>query len=66
GTGFYADGQGSRQMRLSYCYPEPDRIREGVRRLGAVIEQELEVRDTFGAGAGRHRPGIDTPGPDLA
>ena len=66
GTGFYADGQGRRQMRLSYCYPEPDRIREGVRRLGSVIEQELEVRDTFGAGTGRHRPGVDTPGPDLA
>ncbi|MEV5412096.1 PLP-dependent aminotransferase family protein [Thermopolyspora sp. NPDC052614] len=66
GTGFYADGQGARQIRLSFCYPEPDRIREGVRRLGGVIEQELEVRDTFGTGGGRNRPGVDTPGPDLA
>jgi 2-aminoadipate transaminase len=66
GTGFYADGQGSQQMRLSFCYPEPDRIREGVRRLAGVIEQELEVRDLFGTGGGRHRPGVDTPGPDLA
>ena len=53
-------------MRLSFCYPEPDRIREGVRRLAGVIEQELEVRDLFGTGHGRHRPGVDTPGPDLA
>ena len=29
GTGFYADGLGSRQLRLSYCYPSPERITEG-------------------------------------
>ncbi len=51
GTGFYVDGQGHRNMRLSYCYPEPDRIREGVRRLGGVIEEELELMATFGAPA---------------
>ncbi|GHH65637.1 GntR family transcriptional regulator [Streptosporangium violaceochromogenes] len=66
GTGFYADGGGSRHMRLSYCYPEPDRIREGVRRLAGVIEQELRVRDTFGPGAVAGHVGVDTPGPDLA
>lgn len=43
GTGFYADGQGSQYLRLSYCYPEPDRIREGVRRLVAVMEQEINL-----------------------
>jgi 2-aminoadipate transaminase len=51
GTAFYADGLGSWSMRLSYCYPTPERIREGVRRLGAVIDQELELRATFGASA---------------
>lgn len=66
GTGFYADGGGARHMRLSYCYPEPDRIREGVRRLAGVIEQELRVRDTFGPGASTEHTGVDTPGPDLA
>ena len=49
GTAFYADGLGSWSMRLSYCYPTPERIKEGVRRLGAVIDQELELRATFGA-----------------
>src|SRR6201990_3200547 len=34
GTGFYADGGGADHLRLSYCFPEPDRIREGVRRAG--------------------------------
>ena len=66
GTGFFSDGQGARQMRLSYCYPQPDRIREGVRRLAVVIEQELQVHDTFGTGWAQRRSGVDTPGPDLA
>lgn len=66
GTGFYADGGGAQSLRLSYCYPEPDRIREGVRRLAGVIEQELELRDTFGVAAARERTGLDTPGPDVA
>lgn len=66
GTGFYADGSGATAMRLSYCYPEPDRIREGVRRLAGVIQQELVMRDTFGTGSMRPGPGVDTPGPDLA
>src|SRR5580704_15589613 len=49
GTGFYADGAGADHLRLSYCFPEPDRIREGVRRLAGVIDAELELRATFGA-----------------
>jgi 2-aminoadipate transaminase len=51
GTGFYADGFGSRQLRLSYCYPTPERITEGVRRLAGVLEAELDVLRTFGAPA---------------
>ena len=56
GTAFYAGDAkslGRRTMRLSYCYPEPDRIREGVRRLASVIEGELELMATFGSGGTR-------------
>jgi hypothetical protein len=49
GIGFFADGNGREYMRLSYCYPEPDQIREGVRRLARVIEAELDLHTTFGA-----------------
>lgn len=66
GTGFFSDGSGARHMRLSYCYPEPDRIREGVRRLAGVIDQEMQLRDTFGTSSARDHQGVDTPGPDLA
>jgi 2-aminoadipate transaminase len=48
GTAFYADGFGSRNMRLSYCYPTPERIIEGTRRLGEVLQYEASVNETFG------------------
>lgn len=66
GTGFYANGSGRQHMRLSYCYPEPHRIREGVRRLATVVEREIELRDTFGTGGAPSHGGVDTPGPDTA
>jgi 2-aminoadipate transaminase len=68
GTGFYVDGQGRRNMRLSYCYPEPDRIREGVRRLAGVIEAEMELVETFGSAgpAPTTTAGTSVPAPDLA
>jgi hypothetical protein len=48
GTAFYADGFGSRFMRLSYCFPTPERIIEGTRRLGEVLQYEAGVLATFG------------------
>jgi DNA-binding transcriptional MocR family regulator len=49
GQGFYADGDGARELRLSFCYPPPDRIREGVRRLAEVLHTEVElVRAVYG------------------
>jgi 2-aminoadipate transaminase len=55
GTGFYADGTGTAHARLSYCFPEPARIEEGIRRLAGVVRAEMEICDTFGAAtAGGH------------
>ena len=65
GIGFYADGSGQRELRLSYCFPEPDRIREGVRRLAGVVEAELELLDTFGPSLHARSTGASTPAPDL-
>ncbi|MFM8502504.1 MAG: PLP-dependent aminotransferase family protein [Actinomycetota bacterium] len=47
GTAFYADGLGSWSMRLSYCYPTPERIREGVKALAGVVEQEIQRRNSL-------------------
>jgi len=51
GTAFYADGDGRQHMRLAFCYPTPDNIRVGIRRLATVIRGELDLLDTF-AGTG--------------
>lgn len=65
GTGFYVDGQGREHLRLSYCYPPPERIREGVRRLAAVVEAERDLVRTFGTGTGPMvTEGSSVPGPD--
>jgi 2-aminoadipate transaminase len=69
GTGFYSDGFGASSLRLSYCYPTPERIREGVKRFAAVLQEEMELRAAFGQGASlaiESRGAIDTPGPDVA
>ena len=76
GTGFFvgdAEQEANRRsLRLSYCYPTPERIQEGVRRLGNVIDEELSLLATFGqAPPGVARPHNDealmtTPAPDLA
>ncbi|GID98293.1 PLP-dependent aminotransferase family protein [Amorphoplanes digitatis] len=69
GTGFYADGTGTGHIRLNFSFPPPERIREGVRRLAGVMEQELAMRAVFGPTTTHRRrghAGADTPGPDLA
>src|SRR3954447_2345634 len=76
GTGFYADGTGGAHMRLNFSFSEPARLREGVRRLAGVMEQEMAMRAVFGPGVvnsavtGPHRrrgaAAADAPGPDLA
>ncbi|TFD14797.1 PLP-dependent aminotransferase family protein [Cryobacterium sp. TMT4-10] len=55
GTAFFADGDGRQNMRLSFCYPTPEHIRIGVRRLATVIRDELDLLETF-AGTGSLDP----------
>jgi 2-aminoadipate transaminase len=74
GTAFYADcvtspwdiSPARRLMRLSFCYPTPDRITEGVRRLATVLEHELELQRTFGSVRPRTMFGPQSPSPDTA
>ena len=65
GTAFYADGDGRQNLRLAFCYPTPDSIRLGIRRLATVIRGELDLLDTFAGtgslGAAPDRPGIHNP-----
>lgn len=48
GDAFYADGQGARNVRLSFCFPPASRIVTGVERFAEVVRRELDVMHTFG------------------
>jgi DNA-binding transcriptional MocR family regulator len=49
GTAFYPDGRGTDQMRLAFCYPPEERIREGVGRIGSLLDdQERRFRSLQG------------------
>lgn len=47
GTAFFSNGDGRHNIRLSFCYPTPENIAVGVKRLATVIEGEQELLDTF-------------------
>ncbi|MCL1837879.1 MAG: PLP-dependent aminotransferase family protein [Propionibacteriaceae bacterium] len=68
GTAFYADERGCENIRLSFCYPTPARIIEGVKRLGEAIRSEQETHAIFRtertARPGRHGAVIN-PAPDI-
>jgi len=66
GTAFFYDGSGSDYMRLSFCYPTPERIREGVRRLAEVVTAEMETVKIFGPRGPRPTTTVQFPSPDLA
>jgi 2-aminoadipate transaminase len=67
GTAFYADGGGRGNLRLAFCYPEPDFIEEGIKRLSRVITEELELLETFGPTATDIPLGatLDAPPPEV-
>ncbi|HYJ61386.1 MAG TPA: PLP-dependent aminotransferase family protein [Actinomycetota bacterium] len=50
GTAFYPDGRGRDQLRLAFCYPTEERIREGIARLGALLEDEVQLYRSLGGG----------------
>lgn len=65
GTAFYPGGRaGHDHMRLSFCYPEPVEIREGVRRLSEVVNSDLELVNLFGPSSTRPSEGVIAPAPD--
>ena len=43
GTAFYPDGRGKDQMRLAFCHPNEERIRDGVARLGTLLADEEQL-----------------------
>jgi 2-aminoadipate transaminase len=48
GTAFYPDGRGKDRMRLAFCHPTEDRIRDGVARLAALLSDEDQLYRSLG------------------
>ena len=61
-SAFFVNGAGGNFLRLSFSQPPPTRIEEGVRRLAAVIHEEIERLDQgVGAGGGGASKGTERP-----
>src|ERR671916_1758789 len=52
GAGAYLDGRGHSSMRLNFSGSDEDAIREGVRRIGEVITEQVAL---YGTLTGEHR-----------
>lgn len=46
GAPFFADGSGSNTMRLNFTHDPVDRIRDGIARLGRVLQRAMQSRLT--------------------
>lgn len=42
GSPFFANGGGKNTMRLAFCYPSPEEIEEGIKRIGKVIMKNIK------------------------
>ncbi len=51
GAPFFADGSGANTLRLNFSNATPDRIREGIARLGQVVRAEMERLELARPGA---------------
>jgi 2-aminoadipate transaminase len=58
GEGAYLDGRGRSAMRLNFSGSDEHRIREGVRRIGEVVSEQVAL---YGTLTGQPAPGREEP-----
>ncbi|MFL5907083.1 MAG: PLP-dependent aminotransferase family protein, partial [Solirubrobacterales bacterium] len=58
GRAAYVDGRGASSMRLNFSASDEDVLREGIRRIGRVVSEQVALYETI---TGEHRP---EPEPD--
>jgi len=63
GAAAFADGRGGSSMRLNFSGSTDDEIREGVRRIGAIVAEQVALYDTL---TGRRPPRAPAPEETLA
>jgi len=66
GEGAFLDGRGRSSMRLNFSHSSEERIREGIRRIGEVITEQVELYGTLTgeAPAQPAQPAEDEPAAD--
>jgi 2-aminoadipate transaminase len=57
GQAAYVDGRGRSSMRLNFSAGDEDEIREGIRRIGKVVEEQLELYSTL-TSSGKEGPHV--------
>ncbi len=55
GRAAYVDGRGGSEMRLNFSGVNEDEIREGIRRIGEVIHEQVQLYGTLTGEASRQR-----------
>jgi 2-aminoadipate transaminase len=70
GRAAYLDGRGGSSLRLNFSGVDEDAIREGVRRIGEVVREQVDLYGTLtgrtAAPAEPSAPAVDKPSVDLA
>jgi 2-aminoadipate transaminase len=64
GAAAFVDGRGGSSMRLNFSGADTDSIREGVKRIGKVVREQIALYGTFTgrpAGSDQDRPKKDRP-----
>jgi 2-aminoadipate transaminase len=51
GTAFYGDGRGANNIRVCFSHPTAENVAVGIKRLSNVINQQIELTETFGSKA---------------
>jgi 2-aminoadipate transaminase len=57
GQAAFVDGRGASSMRLNFSSSTDDELREGVRRIGAIVAEQVALYDTLTG----HRPATPAP-----
>jgi 2-aminoadipate transaminase len=59
GRAAYVDGRGAASMRLNFSGSDEDELREGIRRIGRVVSEQVALYETI---TGEHAPQGGHPG----
>ena len=51
GTAFYGDGRGKENIRVCFSHPTAENVAVGIKRLSNVLNQQIELLETFGSKA---------------